>query len=343
MRLAFFLDPFVLACPTVSDGPTAFEKYVYSLLAWKQFIDKHWASIVIPDSTVGVLFSTGHFPLWDDLARALEQLGLEGIQAQDIVVIVNGLLKKCSTVEGSLGVSDFLDEDTQLSPSAHLSGREEALKALYARILIFMALDQINEATQVANRLLISRHPDNVILVGIDSRIILIEGEWKGATPPFSIHEEFYSCNDPYALYHHLDPSGMWISSESLDTKKDAVHIATYQHHGVDCWSEKDTTCSWSFGIGFLRSCERTGFDHEAGKAKNLLRAIANCLCSKDMRDTHWLRIDSGGNSPQRLRDADGACAWRRDIDDEYHLHYWVLNGHVEFASVVLHNDFSIC
>lgn len=33
----------------------------------------------------------------------------------------------------------------------------------------------------------------------------------------------------------------------------------------------------------------------------------------------------------------------RRDIDDEYHLHYWQCrNGAVEIASIVVHNDFSI-
>jgi hypothetical protein len=35
--------------------------------------------------------------------------------------------------------------------------------------------------------------------------------------------------------------------------------------------------------------------------------------------------------------------AQRRDIDYEFHLHYWeCANGTIELASVVHHNDFSI-
>jgi len=34
--------------------------------------------------------------------------------------------------------------------------------------------------------------------------------------------------------------------------------------------------------------------------------------------------------------------AWRRDIDDQYHLHYWQDGEAVELARVVVHNDFRI-
>jgi hypothetical protein len=51
--------------------------------------------------------------------------------------------------------------------------------------------------------------------------------------------------------------------------------------------------------------------------------------------------MGKGGNEPQQKRGQDKA--WRRDIDYEYHLHYWECDdGSVEFASVVTHNDFSI-
>ena len=61
------------------------------------------------------------------------------------------------------------------------------------------------------------------------------------------------------------------------------------------------------------------------------------------MRDTHQFRTGRGGGDPQMVRDADGARAWRRTVDQSDHghrLHYWeTQDGRVEFATVVDHND----
>jgi hypothetical protein len=55
---------------------------------------------------------------------------------------------------------------------------------------------------------------------------------------------------------------------------------------------------------------------------------------------THALRNDRGYDSPQFTRGTDKA--WRRDIDREYHLHYWETQNGYEFSDVVHHNDFNI-
>jgi hypothetical protein len=55
----------------------------------------------------------------------------------------------------------------------------------------------------------------------------------------------------------------------------------------------------------------------------------------------HALRAGKGGNNPKWTRGKDNAQ--RRDIDTEFHLHYWkCADGTIELASVVRHNDFSI-
>ena len=61
----------------------------------------------------------------------------------------------------------------------------------------------------------------------------------------------------------------------------------------------------------------------------------------QNLPGVHALRTSPGGNATQRLRGTDKAQ--RRDIDQEFHLHYWeCANGTIELASVVHHNDFSI-
>ena len=72
-----------------------------------------------------------------------------------------------------------------------------------------------------------------------------------------------------------------------------------------------------------------------------MLRAIVETLERTQMTDTHALRTGLGGGDPARMRGDDRAM--RRDIDRQYHLHYWqCADGTVELASVVVHNDFSI-
>ncbi|NUT55353.1 MAG: S1 RNA-binding domain-containing protein [Thermoleophilia bacterium] len=63
-------------------------------------------------------------------------------------------------------------------------------------------------------------------------------------------------------------------------------------------------------------------------------------------RETHQLKTGEGG-APARVRQADGAGAWRcalqRGTPSARRLHWWELpSGGVELASVGLHDDFSI-
>ena len=72
-------------------------------------------------------------------------------------------------------------------------------------------------------------------------------------------------------------------------------------------------------------------------------KSIAEAADRVNLAATHALRVDQSGGSPHRRRSADRAAAWRRDVDDEYHLHYWeCVDGMLELASIVPHNDFSI-
>jgi len=99
----------------------------------------------------------------------------------------------------------------------------------------------------------------------------------------------------------------------------------------------------WSFNRKFLETVKKLGFDKENKKIEILLRSCAETILEENLKDTHHLRTGKSGNSSQRERKKDKAKAWRRDIDYEYHLHYWkTLDNKIEFASVVTHNDMKI-
>src|SRR5699024_10441184 len=62
-------------------------------------------------------------------------------------------------------------------------------------------------------------------------------------------------------------------------------------------------------------------------------------------RELHRLRCGPGGEDPVRVRDEDGAQAWRASLQVKTpaarRLHYWVLpSGRIELARVTTHDDF---
>ncbi|MDM8525771.1 hypothetical protein QUF80_20560 [Desulfococcaceae bacterium HSG8] len=74
-----------------------------------------------------------------------------------------------------------------------------------------------------------------------------------------------------------------------------------------------------------------------------LLRALAEVILNENLQATHPLRLGKGGGDPQRVREQDGAKAWRRDIDRKFHLHYWQTSDEIEFAwSAYPHDDYYI-
>ncbi|MCC6784258.1 MAG: hypothetical protein IT457_15555 [Planctomycetes bacterium] len=73
--------------------------------------------------------------------------------------------------------------------------------------------------------------------------------------------------------------------------------------------------------------------------AAKLVRRAVMLAEQRGMSAVHAWRGGRGGNEEQVIRAADKAAAWRADIDDEYHLHYWACpDGWIELASVGPHS-----
>ena len=103
-------------------------------------------------------------------------------------------------------------------------------------------------------------------------------------------------------------------------------------------WSEN---VEFRIGPEFRRSCQIICSDRDGSIPKKILRSIVETVKGRNLTAVHALRTGVGGGNPMRRRNADKAQ--RRDIDKEFHLHYWDLpDGNIELASVVYHNDFSI-
>jgi len=140
-----------------------------------------------------------------------------------------------------------------------------------------------------------------------------------------------------------LDELDVFQNANCLAQVEDAIKIAL---------------CKYRVSIGKRMSClpfpvlrfnrhffvclEQCGAFRKRVLAQSTLRAVVEAIEDIQMADVHAIRSGPGPEEAQVTRGKD--LAWRRDIDREYHLHYWQCKGNVkELACIVPHRDMHIC
>jgi hypothetical protein len=149
-------------------------------------------------------------------------------------------------------------------------------------------------------------------------------------------------CQTFQELVKNFDENALWREADNEIKMALAIKIALYKlclERGLE--PKIENFMVFSFGYHFFataKACSQTNPDSLVGR---IIRAMVETIDNTNLADTHALRMGKGGNELQHKRGQDKA--WRRDIDYEYHLHYWECeDGSVKFASVVTHNDFYI-
>jgi hypothetical protein len=159
---------------------------------------------------------------------------------------------------------------------------------------------------------------------------------------PHDVTSTIVICASFADFLRSLDPAEVWRRGFSGARIELAIRLAVFSHlagggHPVS-WGNLP---AFSLGREFLKSVAACGFDGDLRRIRRLLRACRETILREALAGTHHLRIGSGAAQPQRRRGDD--AAWRRDIDYEYHLHYWeCTSGPPELACVVAHGDFNI-
>jgi hypothetical protein len=160
--------------------------------------------------------------------------------------------------------------------------------------------------------------------------------------PPKFFEGDVLVCDDFRGLIECLDETAILVgASDDLGIEL-AVRIALFKYdiaHGDSLdWGGMIVP---AIGSKFRELCQQVCADQGDSVPPKILRSIVENIKGHNLPAVHALRTGPGGNDPQRMRGSDKAQ--RRDIDREFHLHYWeCADGTVELASVVYHNDFSI-
>jgi hypothetical protein len=339
------IDAGVLAAPPEYGSADDVHRYIETLLDWRKLLDEPWVAIYMSEEASEALFADGLYPSRDNLKELFAANGIVEYTVKDVAIVVETLLRLTPSFETYFRIRDVLAERLSTDPDILRLSAGSNLQSDLARCLVLIAILRQHCRESIRDHSLILRHaPRQVVNVRAIIHVIDHDRDDLSALPT---HPEMFEgnvliCDDFRGLIECLDESSILASSTDNVGLETAIRIALYKsrlERGED--PDWDDLRGLRIGGSFFETVKMLCRDQASSFRAKVLRAIIETLDGENMAAVHVLRTGSGGGDPQRMRGADGAM--RRDIDYEFHLHYWQCDdGTVELASVVTHNDFTI-
>lgn len=345
--LSVTIDTAVFAPPPV--GATAEDVYgfVTALQEWRDAMNDGRLDVYTSIHAPKVLGDSDLYPIRPRLKYLLSATAVYEYDANTVAVLAETILSRSTKIEDVLGISDILVDNLTIQPDCFASHTPIALRdeARRCTVVVSVANRYLDEPIFRCHAVAI-RAADvgtAVRVRGIILEIAHTRDDLAGLpVAPAYFESSTLVCSSFHQLLMTLDEVGI------LQWAKTGLHIATAIRVGVyKKFAASGNALPWedvpAFRIGtqFCGSLKAHHVATDSGLAERLFRSMVETICHENLGATHALRKGRGGNDPQRMRGKD--AAWRRDVDYEYHLHYWECDsGHIELAAVVVHNDFSI-
>lgn len=339
------IDAGVLAVPRVDCLKDYALQYVDNLLDWSKLLDEPWVAIYMSERASESLFADGLYPLRDQLRELFTAQGIVEYDFNTVARITNQLLAITPSFETYYRVKDVLSEHLETDPDVIRLTTHEGLQSDLARCITLIAVLRKHCSQPMGGHSLILREvPKQVIQVRVQIYELQHSRDDIPAlpSPPDLFEGDVLVCDDFRGFIECLDESIILVGASDDIGVELAVRIALFKHDiaqaGFQDWSGVVVP---TIGSNFRELCQRVCADQGDAMPPKILRSIVETVKSINLPAVHALRTGTGGNNSQRMRGPDKAQ--RRDIDREFHLHYWeCADGTVELASVVYHDDFTI-
>ncbi len=339
------IDAGVLAVPQPSCTIDDAHQYIETLLDWSRLLDEPWVAIYMSERASEALLADDLYPLRDQLGELFKAHSIVEYDVNTVAKITNQLLSITPSFETYYRLRDVLSEHLETDPDILRLTTRDGLQTDLARCVTLIAILRKHCSQPLTGHSLILREaPKQVIKVR--AQIHDIEHDRNDIpalpTPPEYFEGDVLVCDDFRGLVECLDETAILIgASDSLGIEV-AIRIALFKYDlsqgEIPDWGSVSTLV---IGCDFRETCQGCCADQGESVPPKILRSIIETVRNQSLADVHALRKGPGGNDPKRMRGEDKAQ--RRDIDREFHLHYWeCADGTVELASVVYHNDFSI-
>lgn len=320
---ALLVDPWVLAF--YEDREPA-ELYVERLLRLWEISNVPAIDVRVTARAAELLEEDSAYPLSQALPGALWPM------RQDVYRVITTFVDKTSKLEDH-PIRAVLTSGVVLDPGLG----QESLHSLYLRELL--ALIAVRRHCRCCNdATVLSSAVEESVEIDVTADVIMVDFDASVCDAP----EGRYCCNarvDSSIQEFLAQLSPPVIASEGHFLE--AIALALWQTNSCDA-ENAFSSDGWCLGKDFVASAKHCGLFDNAGRMASALRTIVSLMTGTGARTTHWLRVGPGPGERQVSRHRDGAKAWRADIDDELHLHYWVGPNALEFANVVFHKNFSI-
>ena len=345
--LSVTIDTAVFAPPPLGSTQADVHSFVATLLEWRDAMNDRRLDVYTSVHAPEVLGDSDLYPIRPRLTELLRHAAVFEYDANTVAVLAETILNRSEKIEDLLGISDILVGDLTIDPDCFASHSPTALRDEAQRCVAVVSLASryLDEPSLRCHAIAV-RATDVGVAVRIRGIILEIahNRDDLGGLPmaPAYFEGSTLVCSSFHRLLITLEEVGI------LRWAKTGTHVATAVKVGVyKKFAASGKALPWEdlpvFEIGheFFGSLQTHHVAADSGLAAKLFRAIVETICHENLGSTHALRKGGGGNDPQRMRGND--AAWRRDVDYEYHLHYWeCATGAVELAAVVVHNDFSI-
>ncbi|PJN50198.1 hypothetical protein PAEVO_52420 [Paenibacillus sp. GM2FR] len=336
-----FIDPYTLAYPSDYEkiSINEFENYLDNILLWRQLKDVPLSNVVISKQTSDILMDHNNYPYWDSLKNALLKTGLSTFyQPRDIIGVIEGFLQQPSFDE-TFNLVDILVDNVAIFPNDHLERRPPMYSEEYKKIVIVLSLMNITLNKGKQSYFVTRDSIKEIMVQGEIHECEFTNDESFDLEYPIKIDDTVYSYTHLSELITNINVVKSWENATTITEYYELMNLFIKQRL-ISSNLDISEIPNWRFGHHFLDTCRELGFYHEESKIKTLLRSCADTILNQNLTNTHALRKDESGNSPQVTREKDKA--WRRDIDYEYHLHYWQTSNGPELAAVVVHNNMDI-
>lgn len=339
------VDAGVLAVPPDDCDPDEIHKYVDTILDWKKLLDESWVDIHMSERASESLFEDDLYPLRDSLNSLFQRHGIVEYDVNTITTVVDSLLQQTPNFETHFGLKDILAENTTTEPDILGSTKFDGLKSDLNRCAVLISILRKHCKQDPGGHSLILRDAPKKT-IEVSTQIHELEHD-REDIEGLQYHPEFFqgdlfACDDFRGLIECLDESQIFKDASNVQEIELAIRISMFKNE-----IRENLDPDWNalelpeINTQFRPTVSQCLRDQPSSLSPKILRAINETICQENMAAVHALRVNSGGNSSQRLRGQDKAQ--RRDIDNEFHLHYWECdNGKLELASVVYHNDFTI-
>lgn len=339
------IDASVIAVPQIGCSPEEVYAFIETILDWRLLLDQPWIAITFSESCSIHLIEEELYPLRPHLVELFNLHKVHEFDVNTVSRVIDRLLSITPSFETFFKLKDILAEPIETDPDIIKLVSSKKLQGDLAQCVLLLAILKKHCRQPLGGHSLILRSsPNNRIKV---RALIQIFEHDRDDINNISYEPDFFegdvlACDNFRGLINCLDESAILMGAVDNAGIELAIRIFIYKeqiNRGND--PEWDRLLIPIIGREFRLTCQQCCNDQGGTLPPRILRSIQYTIENQSLANVHALRVGRGPNDRQRTRNGDKAQ--RRDIDYEFHLHYWDCDdGSIELASVVHHNDFSI-